>query len=642
MSTLAPFDYLRESFTSEKPNIKDQYWHWILKNKTSESFYAKDQELQTKIEQYGRELLEKAGPHGWTPLHVACLQGNAPGAAYLLRQKVLTDVTDEFGNTPQVYANKHPAIGAVFQRIHPPIAPDFKSEDDAPPLFTAMANTDDFGTIVEQLHFSGNPIQNITHGRSIAHITENMKEIAEAEGVEISFAKPSYFLRDHMICLPDGTMVSGNSHDHELITRAREKAFSRSVYFNEHPSRCRHLSFQGTLGSANHLESTERSLFDFDSLYGTQRNEFRFFIEGGDLFTLTNNKGERTVIIGKDQLFMIHAECRLRKLFDDPAITLDIDGIELTDELTRSTAEEMFAMGLLNIGPNKSSGFIDDERLGKIQHVVVDMGKEDFTPYRDIAVEHGILPRFQLSAHDLQAVKPIVKKYLAQRKIVLELISKSLGISQKNLHFIPNAAYHLDVFLMPGPRGSIFIQDYALCEQVLTSLLKKSDTLQLSRDEHAILICYLMTAQTLKERLTPLLIHAREELARAGFKVIPVPGAFYDHSWLYHQIKEPKNHVNFMNAISGFSPKNRRPYLITTGAQIGSQLGTLLMQEFERAILEHQPNLKVYFVGKNPKTNDYSEAMMLWNGKDQIEELNAMLAGVRCLSKELRTTSHSY
>lgn len=628
---------LEVCFTSDKPNIKNEYWHWVVKNKGSEAFYAKQEELQKKVDLYGIELLEAVGPHGWTPLHVACLKGNVPGAGYLLGQKVSSDVVDEFGNTPQFYAKRYPEITALFKKKHVDPIPESKFNFESS-SFTAMAHTDDFGLNVKKLHFSGDCPQNIVRGRSIAHTISNMRVIAADEGFELSVSKHSYYPRDHLITLSDGFMISGSSQDLPAISDARKQALSRSIYFNEHPISCMHNAFQGLMGAGSQEESVQRSLLDFQSIYETDRPEFRFFVDGGDVFTLTNNRGERTVLLGRDQLFAIHAECRKKKLFDEKGITIDLEAIELNDQLVSEAAEEMFAMGLLKM--DQMSGYIGDDQFSQIQQIAVNFGEENPSSYRDLAVLNGIIPKFQISASNLEAAKPIIRKYLAQRRVVFELLAKSFGVSSNHIHLVPKAAFHLDNFLFPGPRKSICIQDYNVCEEVLNSILEKADALQLSEDEKEILGRYLSAAQTLNQRLSPLLQKARRALMKAGFEVIPVPGAFYDDSWIYRQMEGPTHHVNFMNAISGYSKKNKRPYLITNGAQVGSKLGKLLMAEFEKALHKCQPDLQVHFIGQNPETGDFLEAMMLWNGKGQREELNAVTAGVHCLSKELITASN--
>lgn len=69
-----------------------------------------------------------------------------------------------------------------------------------------------------------------------------------------------------------------------------------------------------------------------------------------------------------------------------------------------------------------------------------------------------------------------------------------------------------------------------------------------------------------------------------------------------------------MNAISGWSKKTRRYFYITSGIEVGDQLGAIFMNLFVKFITRYQPNTDVFFIG-SPKENpkDFSEAMYAWN-----------------------------
>jgi len=647
MSALGPAERLNECFTKPKPNIADEYWHWMMKNRSGIATYSKADALQSKVDQFGRASLEKQGPYGWTPLHVACLQGNVAGAEFLLQQKVPLDVEDEFHKTPLDYAKKFPQILRLFQQNHP--VPDSKTNDTP---FLAKKNTNDFGLVVKRLHFSGNSAGNEAAGLSTSHFLKNMKQIADEEGFKLTFSRPSYFPRDHLFCLEDGQMISGSTKNPDQMIAARDRSLSRSLYFGKQASwRSMHIVFQGVGGSSIRPQNIERALYDYQEIYHTAiRPEFRIHIEGGDVFTLTNKEGRRKILIGEDQLCLIHAQCRQEKIFDEkdpqgnPTITLHPEQIQLTDELLKATAEEMYSMGQLKLGGGKNSGYIGDRELEALQKAMVKRGNKDPIPsMKEFAIQLGLIAPFELSSKDLEAAEPIVRKYLAQREIVLDLLSKSFKVPKEDIHFIPKAAYHLDVFLTPGPRGSLFIQDYGLCVQSLTAILEQADANKLSPFEKAMLLRYLETAKLLDKRLGPLLADARGELERAGFTVHKIPGIFLDSSWLPNMTYDPKYHVNFMNANSGYSEKQGRPYLITAGAQVGPKLGKLLMREFEKAIKIHQPDLKVHFIGYNPeKPAEFSQAMVLWNGREGLEDSNSLFGGVHCMSIELETASRQY
>ena len=98
--------------------------------------------------------------------------------------------------------------------------------------------------------------------------------------------------------------------------------------------------------------------------------------------------------------------------------------------------------------------------------------------------------------------------------------------------------------------------------------------------------------------------------------------------------------VNFLNAISGWSEKNKRPYLVTTGAIAGKRLGMQLMKIFSDFLKQHKSDLRIHFVGYKPDSPiDFSPAMKLWN-HDGAGDFPA--AGIHCLTFESHIDDHKY
>ena len=180
--------------------------------------------------------------------------------------------------------------------------------------------------------------------------------------------------------------------------------------------------------------------------------------------------------------------------------------------------------------------------------------------------------------------------------------------------------------MRPGPKGSFFVQDYGYCVELLESIRANADALRLSGADNEILERYLATAVQLNQEIGPLLTSAVDELRKAGVLVIPTPGIFFDAP----SASQTCN-VNFLNAITGWSSKNKSFYYIAAGASVGHHLGKVLMDAFSQFISSYQDGIHVHYIGHNPQdSNDFTEAMSWWNRQGSQ-------AGPHCLSLELST-----
>ena len=120
----------------------------------------------------------------------------------------------------------------------------------------------------------------------------------------------------------------------------------------------------------------------------------------------------------------------------------------------------------------------------------------------------------------------------------------------------------------------------------------------------------------------------RNQLEQSGFIVIPTPGVFFGYDKGFSD-KEFYS-INFMNSITGFSPKNQHYYYITGGAQ--GRLGKILMDVFAEFISSQCENTVIYYTGRKGKDpTDFQEA---------FTNLNQQHCGVHCLTNELETKTH--
>ena len=122
----------------------------------------------------------------------------------------------------------------------------------------------------------------------------------------------------------------------------------------------------------------------------------------------------------------------------------------------------------------------------------------------------------------------------------------------------------------------------------------------------------------------PRMENIRKELKKAGFTIIHTPGVFFRE-------KEEKLYmVNFMNAVTGFSPKTGHYYYIAGGAQ--GRIGQILMDVFAEFIHSQCENTVVYYTGrKSTDPTDFQEAE---------SSQNTFYCGPHCLTNELETGEH--
>lgn len=235
---------------------------------------------------------------------------------------------------------------------------------------------------------------------------------------------------------------------------------------------------------------------------------------------------------------------------------------------------------------------ISRHNLAVLHHELADgKGKNMY----DLAVQMKL---FTPIPQNFKVAESDVQRFAYERGISEDLTAMALGVPKGDVHYIPEMGYHLDTFMRPGPKGTMWLQDYGVTVNLLRTLQESSETFNLSEVDQQILARYIKTAEVLHEDLAPLAQGVSDALIKAGVPVTPVPALFFDES---ARTKAPLFHVNFINGVSGYSAKTKRFYYITTGAQVGDRLGTALMDLFAWYAKKTEPKLDVFFVGRNPQ-----------------------------------------
>lgn len=600
---------LKDNFTQA---TQDCYWHYAAKMQAKETAYQseKTNEMLTKL---GAKSINQVSAFGWSPLHVAAMTGNAAAARYFLSKGALPSAKDEDGNTPAFYCAlmNHPDILEI-------LAPKEKKIE-----FQYRANSHDFGIQIEELLFTmpnNNKMKKSYRdtGIKIDHYAKNLAVIAEKEGFKLTFSRYQFCVRDLLIRLPDGSIVSPSTS--EKATSACERAGSKAFIEKSSAAFCTsHTFFHGHMGAG--LKEISKGVTESKERFGHQ-NTLRFYMEGGNHYYATNAEGKQKLLMGEEHLAIAVNQMRLDKAFEDPYINVAslTEKIEkgLTIDKIRKGVQEMYSQGLLKSTEGAEKGLISAQELKQVRTL-------------EEAIEQKFYRPLTLSDAQILGCKKLVARYLAQKEIAKELMGKYFNVSEKDVHFIPQAGYHLDTFMRPGPNGSFFIQDYGCSIELLETIKKEAEELELKATDREILERYIQTAKQLQAEIGPLLASAVDELKKAGFLVIPTPGLFYD-SMSATKICN----VNFLNAISGWSAKTGAFYYIAAGASVGDKLGKALMDGYTKFLQSHQKDLHVYFTGHNPQNpSDFTEAMSWWNRPGSQ-------AGPHCFSLELKTKSKSF
>lgn len=446
----------------------------------------------------------------------------------------------------------------------------------------------------------------------------NIAEVSQLEGFNLKQSNRSaYPVRDIKLQAADGTMLQATisfSRDEALKRAALRQLHIRMnpATLTKHP-----IFFNGGIGSGTRkgmIWSTGDGL-EKEPPYA------RSYFEGGDVFHLTNRSQRPTYLIGDDLIAATHMLLRKDKWFECKAGGMS------------AHTEEMF---------HKNRGTLHNRVIGKqISRMLEERTNAIYASLRnekalDILQEMqtmGLVKNFAFDTpEDQEKGKKMASKYLAQRKLVLdEVLPDDLAVKPDQIASIPQIAYHLDYLMTPGPHGSVFLQDYDLSVKVLQKILDQADSLQLTHKDRELLRSYITLNQVFGSQFKNLMAQAKEALENAGFTVIATPGAFFS---LNPDSEEGHYaNINFFNAITGYSTKNSRFYMMIPGTHMGNRLGEVLMDTYVEFLKQHCPNLAVYFIGRkadNPK--DFTEAVYCLNRPTSQ-------LGPHCLSYELEVES---
>lgn len=506
-------------------------------------------------------------------------------------------------------------------------------------------HTDDFGQELNEIVLAKeiderklSPIKSsiankaIWEGVTFVNTPRNLKVLAPALGIVIKDTETFFYVRDSFIRLWDGSVkVAVGSNQ---IEPAIERTHSSRLYLDKTATTRTYNQLFNHWSGYSHRSSHCRNQ-EWKALFSENCSPFKYtYVEGGNLYTLTNNQGKIVALVGEDHLYhtlqilqlegrnwtILAREAKMDRSFDE---MVEERIAKLSEEEVSSYCEEMYSQGLLLCG-GKSGLIAPSLQLTILLSKFFSLSNERNCVseknrgwFRALALQSKAIDLFKIDDQKTKVARIAAAKYLVQLEIVKALMALDFNIPPENLHFITQMNYHLDIFILPAPHHSLFIVNFALCADVIKSYLDRKIELNLSENDLLLLEGYLETALKLDLELGSLLLEVTEQLRAAGFTVIPMPGHFmYEPQGMYQQFPMPSEGIciNFTNGISGWSSKTQSYYYITHGIHAGDQVGHLLMSAF-RAFLEHYiPDISVYFVGYDPENpQDFSEAMDFWN-----------------------------
>ncbi len=471
---------------------------------------------------------------------------------------------------------------------------------------------DDFGKKIQKLLFC-KPKEGFS-----SHFFANVKEIGLIEGFNVIPSETVHCCRDARLRASDGAILSPAWH--ENVFKAIGHSEKRSKFMQDHCCVLTdHPSFEGIHAGAVALQKMND--FTSECATGQKLRASRLYFEAGNCFRLTNKNGVQRFVIGEELGIVTHQLLRKNRWFckqeenSENSWTEACVFAKYNDQITQRYLRGGVVNTVTRIATEYSNSLSEEQALG----ILEEMKQMQLFESLD----------FDPNKNEIKG-RALASEYMAEMKFVLqELFPAELRCEPDQLFFSPQIAYHLDLAMAPGPKGSIFLVDYQESVRLLQTVLEEAEKLGLSQKDKEHLVSFIQTTGRLGQDLKPLFGETKERWEERGFRVIPVPAGFYSY------LDGKPFNINFLNIVTGYSEKTGHYYVIAPGTKTKGKLAEILMDCFVESVRSHCDNVQVYFVGRNPNDErDFSEAVETMNGERQQ-------LGPHCLSFELMTSPHT-
>jgi len=200
-----------------------------------------------------------------------------------------------------------------------------------------------------------------------------------------------------------------------------------------------------------------------------------FPLDGGDVITARRTDGSSVVFVGEESLFIAVAVLHQRGWYKRNKSALDAKKAELKQNAAHFTkitnintwmrdAAGYLASKEAKVNTNSLGSLLNffemDAKIfeGKLSEA---KARESLALIFESYIAKSLVP-FDFASYTQQEQTEAAWEYLAKEALAHKLIAQRLGdIPQDDVVFIPNAFYHLDVFMMPLDLGRLLIQDPA-------------------------------------------------------------------------------------------------------------------------------------------------------------------------------------
>lgn len=443
----------------------------------------------------------------------------------------------------------------------------------------------------------GREIRKLLFAPSYKGFSENshrdLSAIAKIEKFSILETSSPCFIRDSKLLRTDGAVLMANSSN--SLNKALFRCAFRHKHLKNHHVSTLTDSRAFPKASMGHVFQDKLQSLAHEQIKETPVVQSRLYYEGGNIFRFTNTEGRQKALIGEDIITVTHLALLKDEWFEDNFASIANKSRKNEKAIDDEISKQFFSGAVYTQTKQIAEDFAKTADDKTILSILDEMSEMNLLDEMDFITEAE-----QTKGRDIAA------NYYAQRLYIKNhLLPSELQVKAEDIVEIPQIGYHIDLYMTPGPRGSIFVQDYDEAIRLLEHLLENSESLKLSQTDVKILKAMILETSKLKSDFKEIMSDNKKTLEDAKFHIINTPGAFFSLAG-----ESKTQNVNFLNCISGYSTGTHRFYMAIPGTSVGDHLGRVLMESYVAFLNQHCENLDVFFIGSDPKNpNDFSETM---------------------------------
>ncbi|MEZ0371186.1 MAG: hypothetical protein ACAI44_18980 [Candidatus Sericytochromatia bacterium] len=300
---------------------------------------------------------------------------------------------------------------------------------------------------------------------------------------------------------------------------------------------------------------------------GKPADETKTYNEGGNMLTGTKPNGESYAVIGRDGLLLsvFHLEDKKDAVFDAAKVDARVKAMGLDKpfaSLPKATQDEID----VTVKRLKASGEVFADRTAEVKRAT---------------------------------------EFLAKIDITKDLFAQDTGIDRKNLCFVAQPDFHIDMHMRPLGPGQIMINDFDANIKLLQEAKAKAKPGSWEDKELDTMIAH---STKMKALLGPVMDQIAQQLKDSGLEVIRAPGVMEGKMSPGGETR----HVNFMNAIPGTSNGSNKQFYMTNSTSLPS-----LRAAYEDYLKKERGIETVYWIGGDgggPATKSTAEQSLDDNG----------------------------